>query len=465
MSGKLTQLFVSTSSPPIYSSVSLEQIADYRKGGDIGRPRSCCSNEEWCFISNITDTNNTDSASCCQKHNTCAKETPCSPDEFLVISTITLTVVASSQSDSSRNPSITQAPEVSIASSCQLRPCETNHFQCPSSLGAGCCGVGLSCMPNNQCGSYVPEATTVATINDPNCSVGFYTCEDEEKGCCQNGAVCTVVTGEGKCASASASATGVRNPGNFTEVAADPSGPLSGGAKAGIGVGVTLGALFIIFITFCCIRRRNRRRELACSETASTALQDGVPMTTTEAHSSPGVSGAPGRGGWRGRRGEGGNIDYFGPRATAGPYTGDADATPGPGDEVSPGQWPRGAVPVSPDGPGDIVPAVEIGGTERRPALGREGDGSGQGSDIATARLGHGRQKSRQLEDMGVDAAGVEPAPSYVDSTSGVGVDANTWTREQSTVEFAQGSRATHNTLQGDNKDAPEHPTYRHELP
>lgn len=69
----------------------------------------------------------------------------------------------------------------------------------------------------------------------------------------------------------------------------------------------------------------------------------------------------------RGRRRQGTN-DYFGPQATAGPYTegvlgegevsvhGEGVLTPGLGRPV----------PVSPQGPGDIVPAVEMEASERR---------------------------------------------------------------------------------------------------
>lgn len=58
----------------------------------------------------------------------------------------------------------------------------------------------------------------------------------------------------------------------------------------------------------------------------------------------------------RWRRGRRGTADYFGPLATAGPYTEDEDGV-GRGE----GGGVRGAVPLSPDGPADIVPAVEMG--------------------------------------------------------------------------------------------------------
>jgi hypothetical protein len=53
-----------------------------------------------------------------------------------------------------------------------------------------------------------------------------------------------------------------------------------------------------------------------------------------------------------------GTEDYFGPAAVAGPFTGAEGA----------GMARSGGVPVSPDQPGDIQPAVEIGEALGRPA-------------------------------------------------------------------------------------------------
>ena len=316
---------------------------------------------------------------------------------------------------------------------------------------------------DGACGSFIPPPTTVATIQDPNCSAGQFSCDDGEGGCCSNGAVCTVVSNEGRCASASASPTGVRNPGNFTEVATGPSETLSGGAKAGIGVGVTLTALVIIFITFCFVRRKRRKAATihAQSDTTSVVMQPGQPMT--DVHTSPG--GGAARTSWRRGTRDGGAADYFGPRATAGPYTATDENTPGEG--VSP--WTgarrgpvdvneRGAVPSSPQGPEDIVPAVEIGGTERRPALEREN----HSSDLAN----HRRNASQQIQDTGVENQGVEAAPAYEESNVGT-----LGTLQHSNVEFAErerrGTRGSRGqgSVQGDNKEVPENPDYRHELP
>ena len=435
-------------------------------GQDIGRPKNCCLDDQYCFISNATEPDGSYPVACCKIGNDCAKYNQC-PDleepEYLCINTITTTILV--PGSRTTTGTITAPPAVAIATtttSCCPRVCDISSFQCPQSLGGGCCPNGQSCM-DNACGSFIAPPTTVATIQDPHCSQGQFSCDDKEGGCCSNGAVCTVVSNEGHCASASASATGIRNPGNFTEVATDPPGTLSGGAKAGIGVGVTLAALVIIFITLCFIRRKRRRAATnrAQSDTTSVVMQPGQPMT--DVHNSPGGNAT--RTGWRRGTRDGGAADYFGPRATVGPYTAGDENTPG--DDVSP--WAgarkvtvdvneRGAVPTSPQGPEDIVPAVEIGGTERRPTLEREN----HSSDLAN----HRRNASQQIQDAGVEQQGVEAAPAY---ESDVGTS---WTGQRSDVEFVdrnsrgvgRGSRGQ-SSLQGDNKEVPEDPVYRHELP
>lgn len=65
-------------------------------------------------------------------------------------------------------------------------------------------------------------------------------------------------------------------------------------------------------------------------------------------------------------------MDYFGPAPTAGPYT-EEDGGGGGG-----GGGARGAVPVSPDGPGDIVPAVEMGEGREHGGAGSPGEEEGE---------------------------------------------------------------------------------------
>lgn len=136
------------------------------------------------------------------------------------------------------------------------------------------------------------------------------------------------------------------------------------GAKAGIGAGVGLaGVAALALAAWWVVRRRGARAVKARSETAGSSVV--------------GMEGPVVRG-WR--RGGRGTANYWGPVARAGPYTEEGGG--GGGGE---GGAVRGAVPVSPHGPGDIVPAVEMGegreqsGVESPQAV-SPGDG-GKGSE------------------------------------------------------------------------------------
>jgi hypothetical protein len=119
-----------------------------------------------------------------------------------------------------------------------------------------------------------------------------------------------------------------------------PDSGLSSGAKAGIGIGVALFACLVIAgLLWFCMRRRKAARQ-----------------AQIDSQQSESVSGGPSRGMTQtsGNRRTAGVSDYFGPAAVAGPYT----------DHESPGNTPFTGVPVAPDNPSDIVPAVEIGNSK-----------------------------------------------------------------------------------------------------
>jgi predicted lipid-binding transport protein (Tim44 family) len=119
-----------------------------------------------------------------------------------------------------------------------------------------------------------------------------------------------------------------------------PDSGLSSGAKAGIGVGIGLFACLVIAgLLWFCMRRRKAARQAQTSSQQSESVSGGPSRgmsQTPRNRRSPGVS------------------DYFGPAAVAGPYT----------DHESPGNTRFTGVPVSPDNPNDIVPAVEIGNSK-----------------------------------------------------------------------------------------------------
>ncbi len=130
--------------------------------------------------------------------------------------------------------------------------------------------------------------------------------------------------------------------------AVSQSTDLSTGAKAGVAVGVVFAAGLIIgVVTWMCLRRRPLRSEAATSR-RSAPIVGGGRRAMTETTSDVASRAGPLRGVAQ---------DYFGPNATAGPYTDMAQA-----EATSVGTSPgvdRG-VPLEPHGPNDITVPVEI---------------------------------------------------------------------------------------------------------
>jgi len=159
-------------------------------------------------------------------------------------------------------------------------------------------------------------------------------------GCCGIGWACTVIGGSNYCATASQTAvrTGGSLPTGISETS-KPSSGLSSGAKAGIGGGIAgVSVIFVCGGLYFCLRHRRNAKEKSKTMSAPAMSQTSGSVTTK-----PRPSPAP-------RRQTA--ADYFGPAATAGPYT----------DHSSPNTTPglhRG-VPIAPQGPGDIAASVEI---------------------------------------------------------------------------------------------------------
>lgn len=205
-----------------------------------------------------------------------------------------------------------------------------------------------------------PEPTSEPPLLTPipeGCTTSQFSCTDG-LGCCDNGQVCTQITGEGFCA------PGVPTGTDVNIVDPDDDGDaLSTGAMAGIAVGAVVGAGIIIgFATWLCISKRKKRR----AQTAS--MQSGVgarqaqqnhyageadPAHTEMSGSSRPYRPAPARGMTQ--------NSYFGPDAVAGPYT---DPAPSEVTSVAAGasasMFNSRAMPHRPDAPGDIAPPVEI---------------------------------------------------------------------------------------------------------
>jgi hypothetical protein len=178
------------------------------------------------------------------------------------------------------------------------------------------------------------------SIVPPGCTTGQFSCPASLGGfCCDIGAICTFSDTALACASGTTGPSALRTGPNGTLVSGisqtSPDSGLSTGAKAGIGVGIALFVCLVIAgLLWFCMRRRKAAQQAQASSRQSESLSGrGQSMSQSGGTRPPGRS------------------DYFGPDAMPGPYTGNE----------SPGSQPPRGVPLSPNSPGDIVGAVEIG--------------------------------------------------------------------------------------------------------
>lgn len=207
---------------------------------------------------------------------------------------------------------------------------------CPQSLGGNCCPFGSDCQEGGNCIN-TKEASKTAMLTPviEGCTTSQYKCQDGN-GCCDNNYRCTQVSDTAYCA------PGAPTGSDVTLLDEDDlnGGGLSDGAKAGIAVGVVVGAGLIIgLITWLCISKRRRRRQAVTQQSASAGDAPVEDANMTEVTASSRLA-----------RSRGLTQDYFGPAAVPGPYTETVASSPGQ----------RNAVPSQPQAPGDIIAPVEI---------------------------------------------------------------------------------------------------------
>ncbi|RSL40778.1 hypothetical protein CEP53_013159 [Fusarium sp. AF-6] len=294
---------------------------------DIGFGDDCCTNDQYCYVNKDGD------PKCCQIGSNCASENLCSKD-------------ATRQYFCTRT--VTQSGTAATQEGCCDRKCpRTSLYLCPSDLGGNCCGFGSECRPDGKCASTKSASQTGLLTPIPSgCTTSQFKCADGA-GCCDDGQVCTQVSGEGYCAEARPTGSDIR----VVDDDEDGGGELSDGAKAGIGVGAVVGASIIIGgFTWMCLAKRRRRRETTTGE--SRTAGEGDEVTSTVRDGMTDISGSQARHGL--------TRDYFGPDAVAGPYT---DSAISPTTAASPGMGR--AVPIQAHGPGDIAAPVEIDSTAR----------------------------------------------------------------------------------------------------
>jgi hypothetical protein len=230
------------------------------------------------------------------------------------------------------------------STACCPRSCDaTSQFLCPASLGGACCSFGYSCASGGQCvSSAAPTSTSavvgIASVAPSGCATNQIACPSTEGGgCCGVGLDCAVVDSTNYCSNALRTGDGI-SPSSVAAHTGTKQG-LSMGVKAGIGAGVAIltFSLLGVLLWFCVVHRRRVR--------ARSAREREVPMIS-QAYK---TDGRPTQ-----RRQ---TSDYFGPRATAGPFTESTTSLISP---ISPGSEGGRGVPLSPLSPGDIAAPVEI---------------------------------------------------------------------------------------------------------
>jgi hypothetical protein len=291
---------------------------------------ACCENSNFCLI----DTSF--SAACCQLGSDCGN--PCSTASYICPTTITV----------SGTPTISRA--------CCPRACPVSQYKCAASLGGNCCPFGSNCQADGNCTATSTSSNPVTTSVPSGCTTNQFTCATAQGGgCCDNGSRCTVSDNTNYCAAGTSFATRT-GPNGFlaSSITPDPGNKrLSTGAKAGIGVGVSVGALLIIgaLLYFFIIHRRK-----AAVESQATGSQ---PQMGHAAGSAGGGGSEPNGSRFGGSkrptatREDSQPSDYFGPTPVRGPFTEDHNTS-----STSPG-YDRG-VPAHPQSPGDIASPVEI---------------------------------------------------------------------------------------------------------
>ncbi|KAI9719230.1 MAG: hypothetical protein M1812_003560 [Candelaria pacifica] len=225
-----------------------------------------------------------------------------------------------------------------------------------------------------------PATVNTVSATPTGCLSGQFTCPaDSGGGCCGNGQTCTALASKLYCVGGgggtgaretggAAPTTGTASVAKSTSASTNDSGGggLSSGAKAGIGVGVSLGVILIAgLLAWFILGQRRRGHEATASDSrppmSSVSSGYGHGNAPTQA-SPPNSSGA----------------DYFSTSPQHGQYShSQAAGAAGMGAYTPGGYTPsgRGAVPVSPQGPNDIATPVEIA-ESAVPSPGESGMGS-----------------------------------------------------------------------------------------
>ncbi|KAI1820193.1 hypothetical protein F4861DRAFT_543205 [Xylaria intraflava] len=343
---------------------------------EANAPGMCCSNDRYCYL------NSTWGTQCCSLGIKC-KNSECDSDQLFCNITSTSTVPLDSTSTGKQQGSIiTSLMSFTTFAACCPRSCSEKMFQCEKLYGGQCCGYGSKCALGSLCiPDPVPSTTMSSTVEEipSGCSAtSQFSCTDGG-GCCNIGQVCTFQS------IASATSSPICAP-----APSGSSGGLTSGAKAGIGVGVALGAAIIIgAVAWLCIRRRRQSGETTATNVSAHEMrQNGLlggqvsgTRTIVGRHRATLESSGTGpRTTWSEPstsspypplHDHGRAYSYLGPDAVPGPFT-QEDSAPYSEHTITPPMGPppsdtggqvttTGSMPYNPD---HIMRPVEMGGIE-----------------------------------------------------------------------------------------------------
>ncbi|KAH7262040.1 hypothetical protein BKA59DRAFT_505085 [Fusarium tricinctum] len=296
--------------------------SDHHNCLEIGFPDDCCENDSYCYVNGKGD------PKCCPIGSNCSNDSPCGSTAYFCTRTVTSGGTATA-----------------LQGCCDRKCPRTSLYLCPSSLGGNCCGYNSECRAGGNCASTKAASRTDLLSPIPSgCTTSQHKCSDGA-GCCDNDQDCTQVSGEGYCAQATPTGSGVTIV-DDNDNDDDSDDGLSDGAKAGIGVGVVVGTGIIVAgLAWMCLRKRRQQRTATGPSASGDVDGSGPPRDTMTD-----ISGSHARTGL--------TRDYFGPDPAAGPYTEQASSR-----VTSPGR--EAAVPMHAQGPGDIAAPVEIDSTTR----------------------------------------------------------------------------------------------------
>lgn len=201
---------------------------------DIGFGDDCCDNDTYCYVNKDGD------PKCCPVGSNCSNDSPCSSTAYFCTRTVTESGTATARGG------------------CCGRKCPNKSlYLCPSDSGGNCCGYDSQCRAGGSCATTRPASRTgLLTPVPEGCTTSQHKCADGG-GCCDNWQQCTEVSGTGYCAAELPTST------DDTIIDNNSDDGLSGGAKAGIGVGAVLGAGIIVGgLTWLFLSRRRRQRTL-----------------------------------------------------------------------------------------------------------------------------------------------------------------------------------------------------------